>query len=78
MTTTTRQSENEIRCTLCDSFAVATFFLDHGCIAFPDVQTQSLCPQHIVKATPRGGMVLLENLCLPGSDPLPGGWGAAG
>jgi hypothetical protein len=53
-----------MKCSLCDDNAIAVYSLPKGCIAYPELKIQALCAQHIVKAQPRSGMVLLEDLTL--------------
>jgi hypothetical protein len=50
-----------MKCFLCDSEAVAVFEFPEGCIC-RDEQVQPLCAQHAFKATPRRGMLLIEDL----------------
>lgn len=60
------------KCIQCGNPAIAVFRFDEGCVVYPDIQLQPLCPQHIVKATPLGGMELVRDLRLPGSMGIPG------
>jgi hypothetical protein len=53
------QKEIDQKCELCDSDAAALFALPKGCVCSPK-QIQLLCMQHVVRATPLGGMRLLE------------------
>lgn len=49
-------------CRFCGAAAVAVFALPRGCICYPDDREQALCPQHVIRATPLGGMTLLRDL----------------
>jgi hypothetical protein len=40
--------------------AIARYAMDRGCVCFPDDREQDLCAQHVVRATPLGGMELIE------------------
>lgn len=62
-----------MKCSACDSPALALFRLPRGCIAFPELTEQWLCAQHIISVQPRDGIELVRSLLLPGSE-LPGGW----
>jgi hypothetical protein len=46
-------------CRFCGSLAAARFRLDRGCVCYPDDRIQDLCMQHVVRATPLGGMELM-------------------
>lgn len=65
---TPTQDTTDYRCTLCKDPAWARFYMDAGCVALPDVHDQYLCANHICKAQPRGGMVLVEDLTRDGLD----------
>ena len=52
-----------MKCHLCESAAVAVFNFPAGC-ACSDDEIQPLCAQHAFKATPRGGMLLIEDLTI--------------
>ena len=49
-------------CRFGDGRAVALFAMDEGCVCFPDDRRQSLCPQHILRASPCGSMELVQLL----------------
>jgi hypothetical protein len=50
------------KCALCSGEAVAIYYLDQGCVAYPDLTVQPLCSHHENRATPLGGMELLKDL----------------
>ncbi len=52
-------------CCLCDSEAVAIYYLSHGCAARTDLTVQPLCAQHENKANPVRSMELLKDLRTP-------------
>jgi hypothetical protein len=52
---------NQIKCNLCDDKPAGLFSMPKGCVCSPDI-LQYLCMQHVVRATPLGGMYLLEIL----------------
>ena len=47
------------KCHFCNSGAVAGFFMPEGCWCYPKDREQVLCMQHVIKATPLGGMELI-------------------
>ena len=49
------------KCVLCDSKAVAIFFLSRGCAVLPDNFVQPLCAHHAFKSTPIGCMIMIED-----------------
>ncbi len=49
-------------CSLCSSEAVAIYYLSHGCVAYPDLTVQALCPQHECYTRPLGEIELLKDL----------------
>jgi hypothetical protein len=51
-----------VPCLLCGHPAIAIFSMPGGCVVHPREEVQALCPQHIVRATPLGGMGLLVDL----------------
>ena len=56
------EGENvEVKCHLCESAAVAVFRFPAGC-ACSSERVQALCAQHACKATPQGGMLLINDL----------------
>lgn len=55
------------RCCQCGDPAVARFEMSRGCVVFPDDRSQYLCLHHIVRATPLGGMELVEDLTVDGA-----------
>ena len=50
-----------MKCQRCDDEAVAVFEFPEGCACSPE-QVQALCAHHAFKATPRGGMLLSNDL----------------
>jgi hypothetical protein len=60
----TRENSLVSRCYLCGDIAIAIFEMPGGCIAYPNVKLQPLCPSHLVKATPLNGMYLKEDFGL--------------
>ena len=50
-----------MKCQRCDDEAVAVFEFPEGCACSPET-SQPLCAHHAFKATPRGGMILTEDL----------------
>jgi hypothetical protein len=52
-----------MKCTLCDSEAIAVYYFDKGCVCNKST-TQPLCEHHIRKSTPIGSMELIEDLTL--------------
>lgn len=54
--------DNPVRCCLCNSPAVAVYYLSRGCAARPDLSVQPLCAQHECDSTPLAGMELLKDL----------------
>lgn len=53
-----------MKCRFCDDEALAIFHFSRGCVCYPDDRQQTLCWQHVVRATPLGGMELIEDLTL--------------
>lgn len=51
-----------MKCRFCTDQAVAVFDLPLGCVCLPCDRVQALCMQHIVRATPLGGIELREDL----------------
>jgi hypothetical protein len=49
------------RCRFGDDEAVGLFRLDEGCVAYPSDREQYLCVHHALRATPLGGMELIED-----------------
>jgi hypothetical protein len=58
------------QCRFGDREALGRFRLPAGCIAFPEDRVQDLCWHHIHRATPLGGMELVEDYTLPGGARL--------
>ncbi len=52
-----------IKCNLCNDEAIAIFYFSKGCIC-SNRQIQPLCHQHIIKATPKGCMNLMQDLTI--------------
>ena len=50
-----------MKCLLCDDPAVAIFDMPEGCACRAETR-QALCTHHAFKATPRGGMILTDDL----------------
>jgi hypothetical protein len=50
---------SDVPCRFCGAPAVGIYYFDKGCVCYPDDRMQSLCEQHIVKATPIGNMRLI-------------------
>jgi hypothetical protein len=48
------------RCRFGDDEAVGLLKLDAGCVAYPGDREQYLCVHHALRATPLGGMELVE------------------
>ena len=47
------------RCTVCGDPAVAVYYMDYGCQAFPGERTQSMCAQHECTVSPIGNIEML-------------------
>lgn len=59
-------------CCLCDSEAVAIYYLPWGCIVRPDLTVQPLCSHHECKMVPIGRRVeLLRDLRVPAQEADP-------
>lgn len=43
-------------CRFCGSEAIAIYWLDEGCVCYPNDKVQALCEQHIYKSTPLRNM----------------------
>lgn len=50
------------KCALCSHEAVAVYYMDQGCVAYPDLTVQPLCAHHENRAAPLGSMELLKDL----------------
>lgn len=57
-----RQVTYQENCLLCGASAIAVFAMSGGCIVYPQEKIQSLCPQHIIRATPLGKIILIKDL----------------
>lgn len=60
-----------MKCLLCGKEAIAIFDMPKGCIVYPLEIKQALCPQHIMRSTPLGGMTLIEDFRIDKSFPIP-------
>lgn len=53
-------------CRFSDGEAIARFWLDSGCVVYPDDREQDLCWHHARKSTPLGSFELMVDYTLPG------------
>lgn len=49
-------------CRFCGDRAVGIYSVPEGCFCYPDDREQALCPQHVIGATPIGGMEIIQDL----------------